>query len=283
MEFCSKGALLIEAVFAFLLGLSIGSFLNVCIYRWPRDLSVVRPRSHCPACEKTIAWYDNVPLLSYALLGGRCRHCRTRISARYPAVELLTGLLFAYSVLQNGLTLPALKLCVLAAILLGLLFSDLEERILPDEFTLGGTLAGIAFAAFIPTGISAQAPDNTGQIFYWILGVNPSTRVESLLESAIGAALPAAFLWIGGWLFQKIRHREGLGLGDVKLVAMAGSFMGLRGALLTLFVGSLAGSILGYGYIRVTHKDPATYELPFGTFLAAAALLVAIAGPRMLL
>ncbi|MGD0497313.1 MAG: prepilin peptidase [Bryobacteraceae bacterium] len=273
---------MMEALFAFLFGLAIGSFLNVCIYRWPRDLSVVRPRSHCPACEKTIAWYDNIPLLSYALLGGRCRHCRARISIRYPVVELTTGLLFAYFALQGGPILAALKMCVFAAILTGLVFSDLEERILPDEFTLGGTLAGLAFAGFVPTGISAGAPESSGQILYWILGVNPSARVDSLLESVLGAALPAAFLWAGGWLFQKIRHREGLGLGDVKLVAMAGSFLGLRGALFTLFVGSLAGSILGYGYIRFTHKDPATYELPFGTFLGAAALLVTMAGPGML-
>ena len=270
-----------EAILAFLFGLLIGSFLNVCIYRWPRDLSVVRPRSHCASCDQTIAWYDNIPLLSYALLGGRCRHCGARIPARYPVVESLTGLLFFYFVWTLGPTLAALKMCVLAAIMTGLLFSDLEQRILPDELTLGGALAGFVFAAFVPTGIRLEEPEATAQLFYWVLGVNPGARADSLIESALGALAPAAFLWIGGWLYEKVRHREGLGFGDVKLIAMAGAFLGLRGALVLLFVGSISGSILGYGYIKLTGKDPASYELPFGTFLGAAGLLVAVVGQRI--
>src|ERR1039458_9901222 len=144
------GALMTAAILAFLFGLLIGSFLNVCIYRWPRDLSVVRPRSHCPSCEKTIAWYDNIPLLSYALLGGRCRHCRARISPRYPVVELLTGALFFVFVWRLGPSLAAVKFCLLSALLVGLTFSDLEARILPDEFTLGGMAAGLVLAWFVP-------------------------------------------------------------------------------------------------------------------------------------
>ena len=139
----SPGDHLIEACLALLFGLLIGSFLNVCIYRWPRDLSVVRPRSHCIACDKTIAWYDNVPLLSYALLRGRCRYCGARISWRYPVVELATGLLFFSFVLALGPTLAALKMCIFSAMLVALVFSDFEERILPDEFTLGGTVVGL--------------------------------------------------------------------------------------------------------------------------------------------
>ncbi len=258
--------ILTEAIIAFLFGLLIGSFLNVCIYRWPRDLSVVRPRSHCPSCGKTIAWYDNIPLLSYAALGGRCRHCRARIPARYPVVELLTGLLFFYSVWSLGPTPAALKMCVFAALLVGLLFSDLEQRILPDEMTLGGALAGLGFALFVPV------PDATAQALLWIFGASPTGRVDWLAEAALGSLLPAGFLWLGGWLYEKLRHREGLGLGDVKLIAMVSAFLGLRGALLTLLIGSLSGSILGYGYIRLTKQDPSTYELPFGTFLAAAGL-----------
>src|ERR1039458_3022541 len=156
------GALMTAAILAFLFGLLIGSFLNVCIYRWPRDLSVVRPRSHCPSCEKTIAWYDNVPLLSYALLGGRCRRCRARIAIRYPVVELLTGLCFSYFSWPLGPTLLVLKMCVFAALLTALLLCHLEERILPDELPLGGALAGLAFALFVPT------PDITAQAMCWI-------------------------------------------------------------------------------------------------------------------
>jgi leader peptidase (prepilin peptidase)/N-methyltransferase len=259
------------AVLAFLLGLLIGSFLNVCIYRWPRDLSVVRPRSHCPECGKTIAWYDNIPLLSFALLRGRCRHCRARILLRYPVVEAMAGLLFLYFVGTLGLTLAAAKMCVFSAALVALIFSDLEQRILPDELTLGGTLAGLAFALAVPT-----PPDG----LRWLLGLHGAA--DSLAGSALGAVFPSACLWGAGWLYKKVRHREGLGFGDVKLVAMAGSFLGLYGALLSLLWGSLAGAVLGYAYIRATHKDAATYELPFGAFLGAAALLVGIAAPSLL-
>lgn len=269
--------LLTEAILAFLFGLLFGSFLNVCIYRWPRDLSVVRPRSHCPSCQKTIAWYDNVPLLSYGLLGGRCRYCRAPIPARYPVVEFLTGALFFYFVWTLGPTPAALKMCFFSAILVGLLFSDLEQRILPDEFTLGGALVGFAFAGFVPV------PDATARMLLWFFGIDLAGRADWLVESALGALLPAAVLWLGGWFYEKIRHREGLGLGDVKLIAMAGAFLGLSGSLMMLLIGSLSGSILGYGYIRLAKKDPATYELPFGTFLAAAGLLVGILGRKALL
>ena len=262
---------MISAVLAFFAGLLIGSFLNVCIYRWPRDLSVVRPRSHCPACEKTIAWYDNVPLLSYALLRARCRHCGARISLRYPAVELLTALLFFLFVWLSGPTLAALKMCVFSAILVGLIFADVEERILPDELTLGGTVVGLLFSFFV------VIMPNIAGLIPLIFHVEVSPRVQSVLESVIGAALPPFFLWLSGWLYQKIRHREGLGLGDVKLIAMVGSFLGFAGGLYTLMLGSIAGSVIGYAYIRFTGKDAATYELPFGTFLGAAALFIALA------
>ena len=264
------------AILAFFAGLLIGSFLNVCIHRWPRDLSVVRPRSHCPACEKTIAWYDNVPLLSYALLRGRCRHCGARISARYPAVELLTGLLFFLFVWMLGRTLPALKMCVFAAMLVALIFSDLEELILPDELTLGGTVAGLVFSLFVPV------PEGVAGLFPLITGIQISHRVQWILDAVIGALVPAFFLWLPGWLFEKIRHKEGLGFGDVKLIAMVGSFLGFSGALYTLLLGSIAGSAIGYGYIRLTGKDPGSYELPFGTFLGIAALLIALAARQLL-
>ncbi len=263
-------------ILAFLFGLLIGSFLNVCIYRWPRDLSVVRPRSHCPKCEKLIAWYDNIPLLSYALLRGRCRHCHGRISIRYPVVELFTGALFFYFVREFGTTALAAKLCVFSAALLALAFSDLEERILPDELTLGGALAGLVFALFVPT------PDQTAQMVAWLFGGSLSGRTDSVVEAALGAALPTAALWIGGWLFEKVRHKEGLGLGDVKLIAMMGAFLGLRGALMALFLGSLVGSILGYAWMKATGKDPGTYQLPFGTFLAASGIVVAVFSRTML-
>jgi leader peptidase (prepilin peptidase)/N-methyltransferase len=157
------------------------------------------------------------------------------------------------------------------------MFTDLEALILPDELTLGGTAAGIIFAIFTPMPVS---------VVWFVLAfarVEPTGRVASIMESALGAVVPALFLWFVRWFYEKVRHREGLGLGDIKLIAMVGSFLGLSGALLTLIVGSLGGSIIGYGYIRATGKDPATYELPMGTFLGVAALGIAMAAKTVLL
>ncbi len=254
-----------EAVLALLAGLLVGSFLNVCIWRLPREQSVIRPRSFCPHCEAPIAWYDNIPVLSYLLLGGRCRHCRTHIPARYPVVELLTGAVFFFTVLPLGVSLASLKLCLFAALLIGLAFCDLEARILPDEMTLGGAVAGLVLSTLEPfdfTFVQLFLPD-------W----NP--RTLSLFESLLGAALGAGLLWFTGAVYRRVRGREGLGYGDIKMLAMIGTFMGLRGALQTLIVGSLIGSVIGLIYIRAAHKDYATYELPFGTFLAFTALALA--------
>jgi len=254
---------LIPALIAALFGLLIGSFLNVCIYRLPRDLSVVRPRSYCPQCDASIAWFDNVPLLSYLLLAGRCRKCGQRIPARYPVVELLTAAAFGCAVWFLGPTAAAGKYCVFAAIAITLLFSDLEERILPDEFTIGGAVAGIAFAAFVPLSTGPVA-----LLFYSL----KHPRLISMGEALFAAGFCSGALWLVGALYQKVRHREGLGFGDVKMVAMIGAFLGIQGALLTLIAGSLLGAIVGLCYIWFTGKDASTYELPFGTFLGVAAL-----------
>ncbi len=249
---------MLEAALAALLGLLAGSFLNVCIYRFPRDLSVVRPRSFCPECEKPIAWYDNVPLLSFVLLKGRCRHCGKPIPARYPIVEALTAALFFSFVAALG---PSL---------VGMIFADFEERILPDEFTLGGLLAGLALSWVIPI------QDGTVEFFLAVAGAPLKGPALSLVESIVGAAIPSGFLWLTGVLFQKLRHKEGLGFGDVKMVATVGAFMGLRGSMLTLIVGSLLGSVMGLIYILVTRKDHSSYELPFGSFLGIAAIGVSL-------
>ncbi|HUB82844.1 MAG TPA: prepilin peptidase [Bryobacteraceae bacterium] len=270
---------MMEAILALLFGLIIGSFLNVCIYRWPRDLSVVRPRSHCTSCEKTIAWYDNVPLVSYFALGGRCRHCGARISWRYPVVELATGLLFFYFVSSDGVTVLALKMCVFSALLVGLIFADLEERILPDEMTKGGIVLGLIFAWFVPLqDIGSQAILG---IMQWWFGLHVPAKFESPVQAAIGAGVPAFFLWLGGFLYEKVRHREGLGFGDVKLIAMVGAFLGLQASLTTLLFGSLAGAVIGFSYIKLTHKDASSYELPFGTFLGIAGLFAGIMAKGM--
>jgi leader peptidase (prepilin peptidase)/N-methyltransferase len=253
-------------------GLLIGSFLNVCIHRWPRDLSVVSPRSRCPECEKPIAWFDNIPVLSFILLRGQCRNCRAGISWRYPAVELITALLFAAVVARFGATLNAAHYCVLCAMLVTLAFSDAETRILPDEFTVGGFFVGLIAAVFVPV------PDSTFGAIAGLSQWHLSWRWISFGEALLGAVLPAGTLWFGGWLFEKLRQKQGLGLGDVKMMAMVGAFLGVRGTLLTLIAGSVLGSIVGIIYIKATKQDAATYELPFGTFLAASAIAVALVG-----
>jgi leader peptidase (prepilin peptidase)/N-methyltransferase len=268
--------LIVESLVALVAGLLIGSFLNVCIYRMPRDLSVVRPRSFCPACEHPIAWYDNVPVFSYFLLGRRCRHCGQPIPARYPIVEILTAVLFFAIVNALGPTAVAAKLCLLVALLVGLTFADLEERTLPDEFTLGGTAVALVLAWFVPVD------DLIAHLLLPALGIRPAEAWMSVAESALGAALPSGFLWLGGLLFEKIRHKEGLGLGDVKMIAMIGAFLGLRATLLTLVLGSISGSVIGLIYIRLTKKDASTYELPFGTFLGFAAMFVSLAGQKVI-
>ena len=260
---------MIEALLAALAGLLIGSFLNVCIYRLPRDLSVVAPRSFCPECEKPIAWFDNVPLISYLVLRGRCRSCGGRIPMRYPIVELATAVSFFGAVWMLGLTAAAIKFCVFSAIDITLIFSDLEERILPDEFTLGGVAAGVIFAGFVPF--------NWGLVHLLLQRIE-NQRLASMVESLFAALFCGGTLWLVGFLYEKLRHREGLGFGDVKMVAMIGAFLGLQGALMTLIIGSLLGAVVGLCYIWFTGKDASTYELPFGSFLGAAALGVGFFG-----
>ncbi len=267
---------MLEAVLAGLFGLLIGSFLNVCIYRHPRDLSVVRPRSFCPECRRTIAWFDNIPVVSYLVLRGCCRHCGSRIPARYPVVEILTSALFFSFVLILGPTLVAAKFCVFSALLLALVFADLETRILPDEFTLGGAVLGLVWAWFVPV------EDVTGHVLLAVFGAQWSSGAASVIESALGALVPAGFLWLGGVLFEKVRHKQGLGFGDVKMIAMIGAFLGLSQALLTLIVGSLLGSIVGLAFIVGSGKDAGTYELPLGTFLGGGALGVCLFGQKVI-
>ena len=260
-----------EALLAGLFGLLTGSFLNVCIYRLPLDLSVVRPRSYCPGCEQGIAWFDNIPLLSYLLLAGRCRNCKAPIPLRYPLVEFFTGTSFAACVILWGPTLIAAKAALLCALVVGLIVADLESRILPDEMTLGGMAAGFAFAWLVPVR------DGTAQAMLSLAGLDAGRQTASLAEAALGAAVPAGILWSGGWLFEKLRHKEGLGFGDVKMLAMLGLFLGFRETLLALTVGSTIGSLVGLAYIAIARKGR-EYYLPFGTFLGIGALGVIFFG-----
>lgn len=259
---------MMEALFAGLFGLLIGSFLNVCIYRLPRDLSVVHPRSHCPNCEKLVAWYDNMPVLSWMLLRAKCRNCKTPIHWQYPVVELATGILFFWSVYTAGWTALGLKYCLFSAIMVDLVATDWNDRILPDEFTLGGFVAGLLIAPFTP------APSSLMSLF---LPVGIPQWIPSVAEAAAGGLLCAGLLYLTGKIYEKVRHREGLGFGDVKMLLTIGAFLGLPGALMTIFIGSIFGAVIGSIYIWKAGEDM-TYELPYGSFLGAAALFVGLFG-----
>ncbi len=260
---------LFYVILAAIFGLLFGSFLNVCIYRLPRDLSVVAPRSFCPECGVQIAWYDNLPLVSYAILRGRCRYCDKPIGIRYFLVELTTAVLFALTVSEYGPTLPALKWAVFDAIMVALFWTDFEERILPDELTIGGILAGLIFSVFVSV---------PGFSEIWISG--PATRSRSFTDAVIGGLILSIPIWALGWAYGRLRKRDALGLGDVKLLAAMGAFLGLENGLFALLLGAVTGSVLGLAYILWKRKDAASYELPFGSFLCFGAVIAPLIGRR---
>jgi len=237
-------------------GMVFGSFLNVVVHRLPRGMSLLRPGSQCPACGTPVRWFDNVPVLSYLLLGGRCRACRVAISPRYPLVELASGALTVAVVARFGLTLSGLEAMLLVMLLLPLAFIDLEHHLLPDVLTLPGIAVGLA-----------------GSL---VGGLVP--LFDAATGAAVGAAVPYAVIVIYRWL----RGAEGMGLGDVKLLAMIGAFLGWRGVLLTLGLAATAGALLGLTLIALGRGRRDT-ELPFGTFLAFAAMIVLFAGNRLLI
>ena len=256
----------------FLFGLLIGSFLNVCILRIPADKSIVMPASSCPKCGKAIAPYDNIPVVSWLMLGGKCRNCKTKISAMYPAVELLTGLLFLACYFVFGLTVDALKWALFAALLVVLTITDLRERILPDEVNFFGLGAGLLFSFF------TKPIDGTA---LWLANrwfdFPPPQPALSFVDSILGAAAGSGLLWVVAEGYFRLRGREGMGLGDVKMMAAVGAFFGLQRTLMTILAGSLLGSVIGTLLIAISKKGR-DYELPFGTFLGAGALLVLFFG-----
>jgi leader peptidase (prepilin peptidase) / N-methyltransferase len=237
--------------YAGLVGACVGSFLNVCVYRWPEDKSVVAPPSSCPSCGTRIRWYDNVPVLGWLWLRGKCRACGARISIQYPLVELLTAALWVMAAWRFGLSWQTLSAALFFTILLGIALSDARTYIIPDQFTLGGLVIGLALS-FAPGGI---AP----------------------LRSAIGAAVGFGLLWlvavVGEWAFKK----PAMGGGDIKMMAMVGAFLGPIGVLLTLFLGALFGSIIFTPITMRTGK-----LVPFGIFLAVGAAITEPFGQAMI-
>jgi len=301
------------AIFA--LGLCFGSFLNVCIYRLPRGKSVVTPRSACPHCGDPIPLYHNLPVLSWLILRAKCRSCQQPISPRYLVIELLTGLLFLGCYAHFGLTLAMLKCVVLGYLLLGLVFTDAETKLLPDAMTLPGLALGIGFSLVVPVN------DLASRIIPGL--VSPAVRSEiswriwSLSDSLIGAAVGASFLYGAAAIYLRARGVEGMGFGDVKLMALIGAFLGTKLTVLTIFAASLTGSLFGLSTVlavwikrfrriearrassRVVSSGISSnqarrrawqsarlalryYEMPFGVFLGGMALLSFVFGNRLL-
>ena len=291
---------------AFLFGLCFGSFLNVCIYRMPRELSVVHPRSACPTCSHPIALYDNIPVISWLALRGRCRHCQIPISARYLLIELITGALFLGCYAFGGATLATIKYCTFGFLLLGLIFTDAETKLLPDQLTIPGLLLGLGFSPFVPVHdlVSQFAPS----VVHLPLSHDFGLRLFSLSDSLLGAALGASFIFGAGAIYLRWRGTDGMGFGDVKLMAMVGAFLGVKLTILTIFSASIAGSLFGISTVVlvwmkrsrrfVAHMpDPKLarqrawqsaqlvyrfYPMPFGVFLGSMALLALFAGEPFL-
>ena len=260
------------AIFVFVFGLVIGSFLNVCISRLPEGKSVVKPASRCPKCQTPIKPYDNIPILSYLILDGKCRACRTRISPIYPAVEFLTAILFIACFFVFGATVVAAKWAAFSAILIVLVLTDWRHRLLPDKANFTGLAIGLLFSFFVlPVDGAALSLSNR------IYDFPPPAPVLSFVDAILGATVGGGILWLVGEGYFRLRGREGMGFGDVKMMLMAGAFLGLRRTILTILIGSLLGALIGGGFMLISRRS-SDYELPFGTFLGIAALLVVFFG-----
>jgi leader peptidase (prepilin peptidase)/N-methyltransferase len=232
------------------LGACVGSFLNVCIYRLPRRESLAWPGSHCTSCTRSLAWYENIPIVSWVVLRGRCRTCRAPISWMYPIVEVTTALVFVIGYLLYGLTPLAAVRVLFACALIVLFVTDLQHKILPNVITVPGIVIGFACSLFVPPG--------------W-------------RDSLIGIVAGGGVLFALAEAYYRVRGQEGLGMGDVKLLGMIGAFLGWKLVLLTLVLASFAGSLAG-GVMIASGRGSMKYALPFGTFLAVGALVAAIWG-----
>ena len=269
---------MIAELTVFIFGLAFGSFLNVCIHRLPRHQSVVTPQSRCPHCDKSIAPWDNFPVVSYLWLQGRCRNCQKPISLFYPIVEVLTGLLFWLAFHRFGISPEFIKFSLLGMLLLILILTDLRERLIPHSVTVFGILVGTTLSWVVSVDHVAST---------WLLNrmgfFPPTPEAESFLGSVAGALLGGGSFYLVGTVvyYLKGREKEYLGFGDVMLMTMVGSFLGVSLTLLTIFLGSLLGTVVGVP-LELTTQRFRRYEWPFGSYLGMAALSSSFAGNAMI-
>jgi len=264
-------------VVAGVFGAIIGSFLNVVIHRVPLEQSIVFPNSRCASCGAAIAFYDNIPVLSYLVLRAKCRHCKEHISFRYPAVELLTAALFIGVAWHDGLSAALPFDLVFASALLALVFIDAEHMILPNVITYPGIVFAVVARVAIPFLTSTPHFDDVPSLAQGTLADMP-IWVTSLAGALIGALLGGGSLWLMGWTWEKLRGIEAMGLGDVKMMFMVGAYLGWRLTILTIFVGVFTGSIIGIFLMVRSGQRNMQMLLPFGVFLGLGAIAALLFG-----
>ena len=258
-------------------GAIIGSFLNVVIHRVPREESIVFPNSRCPSCGAAIAFYDNIPVLSYVVLGGRCRGCSIRISPRYPAVELLTAVLFVVVTWHDGISVALPFDLIFMTAIVALVFIDAEHMILPDVITYPGMAFAVAARIAIPLLTKTPHFDDVPSLMQGTLAGMP-IWVVSLVGAVIGALIGGGSLWLMGWTWEKLRGIEAMGLGDVKMMFMVGAYLGWRLTILTIFVGVLSGSLIGIVLMARQRERDMQMLLPFGVFLGLGSIAALLFG-----
>ena len=255
----------------------IGSFLNVVIHRVPREESIVFPNSRCPSCDKPIAFYDNIPVLSYVLLGGKCRSCKTRISPRYPAVEALTAALWLAVFWRDGLSYALPFDLIFVTAIIALVFIDAEHMILPNAITYPGIVFSLIARVAIPLLMGRPYFDDLPGLLEGALAGTP-VWTASLIGAFIGALVGGGSLWLMGWAWEKLRGVEAMGLGDVKMMFMVGAYLGWRLTILNIFLGVLSGSFIGIALMMRQGKRDMQMLLPFGVFLGIGAILALLVG-----
>jgi leader peptidase (prepilin peptidase)/N-methyltransferase len=261
-------------------GAIIGSFLNVVIHRLPREESIVLPGSKCSSCGAAIAFYDNVPVLSYILLGGRCRKCKTHFSARYPAVEALTALLFIATAWHDGFTVALPFDLVFVAAITALVFIDAEHMILPNAITYPGMVFALGARLAIPLLTGTPHFDDLPMLLNGVLAGMP-LWAASVIGALIGALIGGGSLWLMGWTWEKLRGIEAMGLGDVKMMFMVGAYLGWRLTILNIFLGVLSGSLIGIVLMARQGKRNMQMLLPFGVFLGIGAIAALLIGRQI--
>ena len=261
-------------------GLIIGSFLNVVVHRLPLEESVAFPNSKCPSCSAEIPFYDNVPVLSYVLLGGRCRACKARISARYPAVELLTALLFVAVTWRTGVTAALPFDLTFVSAIVALVFIDAQHMILPNAITYPGIVFALLARLAIPYLVGAPYFDDLPGLLNGTFAGWP-VWAASLGGAFIGALIGGGSLWLMGWTWEKLRGVEAMGLGDVKMMFMVGAYFGWRLTILTIFLGVFSGSLIGIVLMILQGRKDMQMLLPFGIFLGIGSILALFVGPQI--